>query len=71
MTDNDILVIAEEIDHFIKDTIEGTGINIIDLSAIVNSRLKTFCVAEQEAEDYEDLMNHLNSQTITVPRTIH
>lgn len=71
MTDQDILVIAEDIDQFIRESIEGYGISIIDLSAILNSRLKTFCVAEQDKEDYDALMDHLNSQTITVPRTIH
>ena len=71
MTDNDILEIANDIDSFLIQQAEMHDISAIDLSAIVSSRLRAMNAAEDSENDYDSLLDHLNSQSVVIPRTIH
>jgi hypothetical protein len=51
--------------------VQDFQITAIDLSAIVNSRLRRLNASEGSEEDYDDLINHLNSQTVILPKQIH
>jgi hypothetical protein len=51
--------------------VQDFQITAIDLSAIVNSRLRMLNASEGSEEDYDDLINHLNSQTVILPKQIH
>ena len=71
MTDNDIIEIANNIDDFLIQQIEMHNITSLDLSAIINSRLRALNAEENTEGDYDSLLDHLNSQSVIVPRTIH
>jgi len=71
MTDEEIVQIAQDVDAFLIKEAQDFNINVIDLSAIVNSRLRVMSVAEGSEGDYDDLIDHLNSQTVTLPKQIH
>jgi hypothetical protein len=71
MTDNDILEIANDIDSFLIQQAEMHDISAIDLSAIVSSRLRAMNAAEDSENDYDSLLDHLNSQSVVIPKTIH
>lgn len=71
MTDEQILLVASEIDVFVADLMNEYKINVIDISAVINSRLRMISAMDELEEDYDALVDHLNSQTVIVPKTIH
>lgn len=71
MTDEEILKIASDVDIFLSNQIQAHDINAIDLSAIINSRLRMLSASEGSEGDYDDLIDHLNSQTVILPKQIH
>jgi hypothetical protein len=71
MTDEQILFVASEIDVFVADLMNEYKINVIDISAVINSRLRMISAMDELEEDYDALVDHLNSQTVIVPKTIH
>ena len=71
MTDDDIVQIARNVDIFLTQEAKDYNISTIDLSAIVNSRLRMMSANEGLEDDYDDLIDHLNSQTVILPKQIH
>ena len=71
MTDEQIAQIAYDVDSFIIRELQDFKINAIDLSAIVNSRLRALSVSEGMESDFDALLDHLNSQTVILPKQIH
>lgn len=71
MTDDQILDIVKDVDTFLIKETEKFKINIIDMSAIVNSRLRVMSSTEDLNDDFDSLMNHLNSQHVILPTQIH
>lgn len=71
MTDDQIIYITNEVDVFVTEMMHEYKINIIDMSAVINSRLRMISSADGTEEDYDALIDHLNSQTVVVPKTIH
>ena len=71
MTDDDIVQIARNVDIFLTEEAKDYNISAIDLSAIVNSRLRMMSANEGLEDDYDDLIDHLNSQTVILPKQIH
>lgn len=71
MTDDDIVQIARNVDIFLTEEAKDYNISAIDLSAIVNSRLRMMSANEGLEDEYDDLIDHLNSQTVILPKQIH
>ena len=71
MTDEEILLVAGEVDVFTTEIMREYKMNIIDISAIINSRLRMICAAEDLEDDFDALIDHVNSQTVVIPKTIH
>lgn len=71
MTDDQILDFVKEVDSFLIKNNEDLQISMIDMSAIINSRLRVMNAESGTEEDFNDLMSHLISQTVKVPKTIH
>ena len=71
MTDDQIVSIVKDVDSFLIKEIEDFNITAIDLSAIINSRLRVMNISEDSENDYDDLIDHLNSQTVIIPKQIH
>ena len=71
MTDDDIVQIARNVDIFLTEEAKDYNISAIDLSAIVNSRLRMMSANEGLENEYDDLIDHLNSQTVILPKQIH
>lgn len=71
MTDEQIIDITNEVDLFVSEIMSEYKINIVDISAVINSRLRMISAADNASEDYEALVDHLNSQTVVIPKTIH
>jgi len=71
MTDDQIVSIVKDVDSFLIREIQDFNITAIDLSAIINSRLRIMNASEESEDDYDDLINHLNSQTVIIPKQIH
>jgi len=71
MTDDQIVSIVKDVDSFLIKEIQDFKITAIDLSAIINSRLRVMNASEESEDDYDDLINHLNSQTVIIPKQIH
>ena len=71
MTDDQIISIVKDVDSFLIKEIQDFNITAIDLSAIINSRLRVMNASEESEDDYDDLINHLNSQTVIIPKQIH
>ena len=70
MTDDQIIYIVKDVDSFLMKEVQDFQITAIDLSAIVNSRLRMLNASEGSEEDYDDLINHLNSQTVILPKQV-
>ena len=71
MTDDQIVSIVKDVDSFLIKEIQDFNITAIDLSAIINSRLRVMNASEESEDDYDDLIDHLNSQTVIMPKQIH
>jgi len=71
MTDEQIVNIAADVDTFILQQTKDYQINAIDLSAIINSRLRVLSISEDSEADFDELIDHLNSQTVILPKQIH
>ena len=71
MTDEQITQIAYDVDSFIIKELQDFKINAIDLSAIVNSRLRALSISEGLEDDFDALLDHLNSQSVILPKQIH
>lgn len=71
MTDDQIISIVKDVDSFLIKEIQDFNITAIDLSAIINSRLRVMNISEDSENDYDDLIDHLNSQTVIIPKQIH
>lgn len=71
MTDQDILHIANEVDLFVSDVMNDYKISIIDISAIINSRLRMISAEDNSEGDFDALVDHLNSQTVVLPKILH
>ena len=71
MTDEQITQIAYDVDSFIIKELQAFKIIAIDLSAIVNSRLRALSVSEGLEDDFDALLDHLNSQSVILPKQIH
>lgn len=71
MTDDQIISIVKDVDSFLIKEIQDFNITAIDLSAIINSRLRVMNASEESEDDYDDLIDHLNSQTVIIPKQIH
>lgn len=71
MTDQQIVEIANDVDTFLIKSLDRFKINPIDLSAIVNSRLRVLSASGDMEDDFDALVDHLNSQTIVLPKQIH
>ena len=54
-----------------RSEIDRFKINPIDLSAIINSRLRVLSVSSDMENDFDALVDHLNSQTIVLPKILH
>jgi len=71
MTDDQIVNIVKDVDSFLMKELQDFKITAIDLSAIINSRLRVMNASEESESDFDDLLDHLNSQTVIVPKQIH
>ncbi len=71
ITDDQIVKIATSVDKFVHTLMDQNPMDIVDVSAIINSRLRALSMADDLIEDYDALMDHLNSQTILVSKTVH
>ncbi len=71
MTDDQIVNIVKDVDSFLIKELQDFKITAIDLSAIINSRLRVMNASEESESDFDDLLDHLNSQTVIVPKQIH
>lgn len=71
MTDDQIVNIVKDVDSFLIKEIQDFKITAIDLSAIINSRLRVMNASEESEGDFDDLLDHLNSQTVIIPKQIH
>jgi hypothetical protein len=71
MTDDQILSVVKDVDSFLIKEIQDFSITAIDLSAIINSRLRIMNASEESEDDYDSLIDHLNSQTVIIPKQIH
>ena len=71
MTDDQIVNIVKDVDSFLIKELQDFKITAIDLSAIINSRLRVMNASEESESDFDDLLDHLNSQTVMVPKQIH
>jgi hypothetical protein len=71
MTDDQIVSIVKDVDSFLIKEIQDFNITAIDLSAIINSRLRVMNASEESESDFDDLLDHLNSQTVILPKQIH
>ena len=71
MTDDQIVQIANDVDAFLIKESKSFNINPIDLSAIINSRLRMMSASEGYEDDFDALLDHLNSQTVIAPKQIH
>jgi hypothetical protein len=71
MTDDQIVSIVKDVDSFLIKEIQDFNITAIDLSAIINSRLRVMNASEESESDFDDLLDHLNSQTVVLPKQIH
>ena len=54
MTDEEIVEIAKNVDAFLMKELDQYKINAIDLSAIVNSRLRMLSAASDMENDFDD-----------------
>lgn len=71
MTDDQIIEIATQVDTLIIKQLEEHDLDIIDLSAIICSRLRMKSMEDNNEDDFDTLLDHLNSQTVVIPKTIH
>ena len=71
MTDDDIVQIARNVDIFLTQEAKDYNISAIDLSAIVNSRLRVLSASEGLEGDFDSLIDHLNGQTVILPKQLH
>ena len=71
MTDDQIISIVKDVDSFLIKEIQDFNITAIDLSAIITARLRVMNISEDSENDYDDLIDHLNSQTVIIPKQIH
>lgn len=71
MTDEEILLVAGEVDVFATELMHEYKMNIIDISAIINSRLRMISAAEHSEDDFDALIDHVNSQTVVLPKILH
>jgi hypothetical protein len=71
MTDDQIVSIVKDVDSFLIKELQDFNITAIDLSAIINSRLRVMNASEESESDFDDLLDHLNSQTVILPKQIH
>ena len=71
MTDDQIVSIVKDVDSFLIKELQDFNITAIDLSAIINSRLRVMNASEESESDFDDLLDHLNSQTVIIPKQIH
>lgn len=71
MTDDQIILAAGEVDMFVAELMDEYKMNIIDISAVINSRLRMICAEEDLSEDFDALIDHVSSQTVVIPKTIH
>jgi hypothetical protein len=71
MTDDQIISIVQDVDSFLTKETQDFQISMVDLSAIINSRLRIMSISEDLQDDYDSLIDHLNSQTVVIPKTIH
>lgn len=71
MTDDQIVNIVKDVDSFLIKELQDFKITAIDLSAIINSRLRVMNASEESESDFDDLLDHLNSQTVIIPKQIH
>ncbi len=71
MTDDQIIQIANDVDAFLMQEAKSFNISAIDLSAIINSRLRMMSASEGYEDDFDALVDHLNSQTVITSKQIH
>jgi hypothetical protein len=71
MTDEQIAQIANDVDAFIVQELSDFKISSVDLSAIINSRLRVLSASEGMENDFDSLIDHLNSQTVIIPKQLH
>ena len=71
MTDDQILEVIQDADTLIIKQLEVHDIDIIDLSAIICSRLRVKSIEDNSEGDFDALIDHLNSQTIVLPKILH
>jgi hypothetical protein len=71
MTDDQIIDFVNKIDSFLIEQKEVYNISPLDMSAIINSRLKSMNEENGTGEDYETLVDHIISQTVPTNRTLH
>ena len=56
MTDDQIVSIVKDVDSFLIKEIQDFKITAIDLSAIINSRLRVMNASEESEGDFDDLL---------------
>ena len=66
ITDEKIVEISHSVDKFVHTLMDDSKLDIIDIAAVIGSRLRALSVA-----DYDALQDHMVSQTILVCRTVH
>lgn len=71
MTDDQIMKIVISVDNLVHAIMDQNKIDIIDVSALIHSRLRILSLENDLNEDYEMLMDHLNSQTIAASKLVH
>ena len=71
ITDEKIVEISHSVDKFVHTLMDDSKLDIIDIAAVIGSRLRALSVADELEEDYDALQDHMVSQTILVCRTVH
>jgi hypothetical protein len=71
MTDEQIMLAAGDVDVFVTELMNEYKMNIIDISAVINSRLRMISALDELQDDFDDLIDHVSSQTVVVSKTIH
>ena len=56
MTDDQIILAAGEVDVFVTELMNEYKMNIIDISAVINSRLRMISALDELQDDFDDLI---------------
>lgn len=71
MTDDQIIDLVARIDTFLIEQGDTYKVTPLDMSALINSRLRVLNEENGTETDYDELLDHLIGQTIIYTKTIH